>query len=157
MITRPRRCSRAPDPNAVKGQRDQAILAVLYHGLRREEAAQLQVDDIRHLPIHGKGGKLSYVPLHSVAAERIYAYLESSDHHLEQSRAPLFKPLRGLQSLFIEPSADCMFPFFTGIETGMNLVQEPSFERLKVCPALLLHGDVGIGHRGGDGQSITIK
>lgn len=44
------------------------------------------------------GGKLRYVPLHPVAAERIHAYLEASSHHLTQTRAPLFKPLRGQQT-----------------------------------------------------------
>lgn len=92
----------APDPTTLKGQRDRALLAVLlYHGLRREEAAQLMVGDIQqrrgiqHLQIHGKGGKLRYVPLHPVAAERIHAYLEASGHHLEEEKAPLFCPLRG--------------------------------------------------------------
>ena len=95
----------APDPDTLKGQRDRAILAVLlYHGLRREEAAQLLVSDIqerrgiKHLQIHGKGGKLRFLPLHPVAAERIHAYLEASGHHLTQTRAPLFKPLRGHQT-----------------------------------------------------------
>lgn len=56
----------------------QAVL--MYHGLRREEGAQLQTGDllerrgIKHLRIHGKGGKLRWLPLHQVAAERIYAY-----------------------------------------------------------------------------------
>jgi len=92
----------APDPTSLKGQRDRAILAVLlYHGLRREEAARLQVDDlqqrrgIQHLQIHGKGGKLRYVPLHPVAAERLHTYLEASGHHQEHANAPLFRPLRG--------------------------------------------------------------
>lgn len=92
----------APDPATLKGQRDRAILAVLlYHGLRREEVALLYVDDIqerrgiKHLRIHGKGGKLRYLPLHPVAAERIHTYLDASGHHLEQVRAPLFRPLRG--------------------------------------------------------------
>ncbi|KPC48555.1 Phage integrasePhage integrase [Pseudomonas amygdali pv. morsprunorum] len=65
----------APDVSTLKGARDRAILAVLlYHGLRREEAALLMVGDIqerrgiRHLQIHGKGGKLRYLPLHPVAA-----------------------------------------------------------------------------------------
>lgn len=95
----------APDPTTLKGKRDRAILAVLlYHGLRREEAARLYLEDIqerrgiKHLRIHGKGGKLRYLPLHPVAAERIYAYLETSSHHLEQARAPLFMPLRGPQT-----------------------------------------------------------
>lgn len=96
---------KATDPGTLKGPRDRAILAVLpYHGLRRDEAAQLMADDIqkrrgiRYLQIHGKGGKLRYVPLHPVAAERIHAYLEASSHHLTQTPAPLFKPLRGPQT-----------------------------------------------------------
>ncbi|EKN6183404.1 integrase [Yersinia enterocolitica] len=95
----------APDPDTLKGQRDRAILAVLlYHGLRREEAAQLLVSDIqerrgiKHLQIHGKGGKLRYVPLHPIAAERIFTYLEHSGHQLDNPKAPLFRPLRGRQT-----------------------------------------------------------
>ena len=38
----------APDPASIKGQCDRAILAVLlYHGMRREEAASLQVYDLQ--------------------------------------------------------------------------------------------------------------
>ena len=92
----------APDPSSIKGKRDRAILAVLlYHGLRREEAARLRVDDlqqrrgIQHLRIHGKGGKLRYVPLHPAAAERLQAYLDVFGHHQDQEKAPLFRPLRG--------------------------------------------------------------
>jgi site-specific recombinase XerD len=95
----------APDANTLKGLRDQALLAVLlYHGLRREEAAQLRVSDIqerrgiKHLQIHGKGGKLRYLPLHPNAAERIYAYLERSGHNQDEVQAPLFMPLRGRQT-----------------------------------------------------------
>ena len=92
----------APDPATLQGLRDRAVLAVLlYHGLRREEAARLSVQDmqerrgIKHLRVHGKGGKLRYLPMHPVALERIYAYLEASGHHIEQAAAPLFMPLRG--------------------------------------------------------------
>lgn len=92
----------APDPDTLKGKRDRAILAVLlYHGLRREEAAQLMATDIqerrgiKHLRIQGKGGKLRYLPLHPVAAERIHGYLEVSGHQLVDAKAPLFVPLRG--------------------------------------------------------------
>lgn len=92
----------APDPATLQGLRDRAVLAVLlYHGLRREEAARLSVQDmqerrgIKHLRVHGKGGKLRYLPIHHVALERIHAYLEVSGHHLEQAAAPLFMPLRG--------------------------------------------------------------
>lgn len=92
----------APDPSTTKGLRDRAILAVLlYHGLRREEAARLTVQDIlerrgiKHLRVHGKGGKIRYLPLHPVALERIHAYLEASAHQLERTATPLFVPLRG--------------------------------------------------------------
>lgn len=95
----------APDTETLKGLRDRAILAVLlYHGLRREEAARLMVADIqerrgiKYLQIHGKGGKLRYLPLHPVAAERIHAYLQVSGYHQEESKVPLFKPLRGRQT-----------------------------------------------------------
>lgn len=92
----------APDVATLKGLRDRAILAVLlYHGLRREEAAQLGVGDmlerrgIKHLLVHGKGGKVRYLPLHPVAADRIHNYLERSGHHLVAPKGPLFLPLRG--------------------------------------------------------------
>ncbi|RMR14237.1 Phage integrase family site specific recombinase [Pseudomonas amygdali pv. ulmi] len=92
----------APDESTLKGLRDRAMLAVLlYHGLRREEAAQLQVSDIQerrgiqHLKIHGKGGKVRYLPLHPVAAGRIHLYLERLGHHLDDKKAPLFISLRG--------------------------------------------------------------
>lgn len=84
----------APEAATLKGQCDRAILAVLlYHGLRREEAAQLMVADIqerrgiKHLRIHGKGGKLRFVPLHPVAAERIHTYLEHSGHQLDNPKS----------------------------------------------------------------------
>jgi site-specific recombinase XerD len=92
----------APDPATLKDRRDRAILAVLlYHGLRREEASRLAVHDLqdrrglKHLRVHGKGGKLRYLPLHPVAAERIHGYLEASGHHRQWDKAPLFLPLRG--------------------------------------------------------------
>ena len=91
----------APDTETVKGLRDRAILAVLlYHGLRREEAAQLTTADllerrgIKHLRVHGKGGKIRFLPLHPVAAERIYAYLER-DSERAPSPGPLFRSIRG--------------------------------------------------------------
>lgn len=91
----------APDTETLKGLRDRAILAVLlYHGLRREEAAQLHIHDlqerrgIKHLRVHGKGSKIRFLPLHPVAAERIYAYLEK-DVGRSAAPGPLFRSLRG--------------------------------------------------------------
>lgn len=91
----------APDDSTLKGMRDRAILAVLlYHGLRREEAAQLMTGDmqdrrgIKHLQVRGKGGKTRYLPLHPVAAERIHEYLER-DIQREPGNGPLFRSIRG--------------------------------------------------------------
>ncbi|SDX48172.1 tyrosine-type recombinase/integrase [Pseudomonas salomonii] len=91
----------APDDSTLKGMRDRAILAVLlYHGLRREEAAQLMTGDmqdrrgIKHLQVRGKGGKTRYLPLHPVAAERIHEYLER-DTLREPGNGPLFRSIRG--------------------------------------------------------------
>jgi len=91
----------APDVSTLKGLRDRAILAVLlYHGLRREEAAQLMTGDlqerrgIKHLQVSGKGGKTRYLPLHPVAAERIHQYLEH-DSQREPGNGPLFRSIRG--------------------------------------------------------------
>lgn len=91
----------APDVSTLKGLRDRAILAVLlYHGLRREEVAQLMTSDlqdrrgIKHLQVRGKGGKTRYLPLHPVAADRIHEYLEL-DTQREPSNGPLFRSIRG--------------------------------------------------------------
>ena len=61
----------APPEGTLKGKRDRAILAVLFfHGLRREELCKLRVKDVEqrqgvaHLRIHGKGGKIRFVPAH---------------------------------------------------------------------------------------------
>lgn len=91
----------APPAETLKGMRDRAILAVLlYHGLRREECAQLQTSalqdrrGIKHLQVKGKGGKTRYLPLHPVAAERIHVYLEH-DSERELGHGPLFRSIRG--------------------------------------------------------------
>ena len=104
-VKRPRQDSSEGKTPALGDHPAKALLAVLlYHGLRREEAAQLSVQDIherrgiKHLRIHGKGNKLRYLPLHPIALERLHDYLEASGHHHEQPRAPLFQALRGRRS-----------------------------------------------------------
>lgn len=94
----------APDDESLQGVRDRAILAVLlYQGLRREELSLLQTGDlqerrgVKHLRIHGKGGKIRYLPLHPVAAERIYVYLVR-DGDRAQTPGALFRSLRGKTS-----------------------------------------------------------
>jgi len=68
----------APDATTLRGRRDRAILSILlYHGLRRAELCALTVGDLHqrrgvtHLRIHGKGGKLRYVPLHPGPPKRL--------------------------------------------------------------------------------------
>lgn len=95
-----RRLLAAPDANTLKGKRDRAILGVLlYHALRREELCKLKVRDfgqerrgVPHLKIHGKGGKIRYVPLHPAASSLIADYLEASGHG-DDENGSLFRPL----------------------------------------------------------------
>ena len=91
----------APPINTLKGLRDRAILAVLlFHGLRREELCSLKVDDIhdrrgvRHLRVHGKGGKTRFLPLHPAALDRIAAYKEAAQIR-DIPGEPLFRRVRG--------------------------------------------------------------
>ena len=95
-----RRLLEAPPADTLKGKRDRAILAVLlYHGLRREELCKLKVRDLQarqgvtHLRVHGKGGKLRFVPAHPAALARIDDYLEAAGHGGEAPGA-LFRPVR---------------------------------------------------------------
>lgn len=90
----------APDPDTLQGMRDRAILStLLYHALRRAELCTLKVGDLQmrrgvlHLRVHGKGGKLRYVPLHPATAERIDAYLERAGHR-EDGQGALFRAIR---------------------------------------------------------------
>jgi integrase/recombinase XerD len=77
--------------------RDRAILAVfLFHAVRRAELCSLRVKDyserkgIKHLTVHGKGGKIRYIPVHPRACERLEAYLDFSGHRHEKD-GPLFR------------------------------------------------------------------
>lgn len=90
----------APAADTLKGKRDRAILATfLFHGLRCDELCQLKVKDIHlrrgvsHLRIHGKGGKLRYVPAHPGTLERINDYLTAAGHGDDQE-GPLFRPVK---------------------------------------------------------------
>ncbi|RMV79108.1 Site-specific tyrosine integrase/recombinase [Pseudomonas caricapapayae] len=91
----------APDVASVIGLRDRALLAVLlFHGLRRAEACALRRQDVherrgvKHLKVLGKGSKIRYLPLHPVAAQRIYSYIEALGQEVS-NETPLFFGLRG--------------------------------------------------------------
>ncbi len=73
----------APPPHTLKGKRDRAILAVfLFHAVRRAELCFLRVKDyserrgVKHLCIHGKGGKIRYIPVHPGAIQLLEEYLD---------------------------------------------------------------------------------
>lgn len=90
----------APSPDTLKGKRDRAILATfLYHGLRREELCGLKVCDVQerrgvmHFRVHGKGGKIRFVPVHPRTLSLIYDYLEKAGHR-EDAKGPLFRPVK---------------------------------------------------------------
>jgi len=90
----------APPKNTLKGKRDRAILAILlYHGMRREELCNLKVKDLQsregvsHFKIHGKGGKIRFIPVNPVAQRLISAYMEACGHK-EELKGPLFRPVR---------------------------------------------------------------
>ena len=96
-----RRLLHAPDAGTLKGKRDRAILAVLlYHALRRAELCALRVRDyairrgVQTLAVHGKGGKIRYLPAHPHAVSLIEEFLDAAGHRADQPGA-LFRPVRG--------------------------------------------------------------
>lgn len=89
----------APSCDTLKGKRDRAILAVLlFHAVRRAELCALRVKDygdregIKHFTIHGKGGKIRFIPAHPRAVRLIESYLDASGHRSELT-SPLFRPV----------------------------------------------------------------
>lgn len=89
---------KAPSTLTWQGKRDRAMLAVLlYHGLRATELCLLKIKDyaerrgVRTLCIHGKGGKLRYIPVHPKAVAAIGDYLEVSGQAANED-SPLFIP-----------------------------------------------------------------
>ena len=96
-----RQLLKAPPARTLKGKRDRAILSVLlHHGLRREELTQLLVKDLNqtrqgvpHLRVHGKGGKLRYLPAHCSTLKLVAQYLAAAGHG-NDLKGPLFRPMR---------------------------------------------------------------
>lgn len=89
-----------PDADRLKGKRDRAILAVLlYHALRRAELCSIRVKDyairrgVQTLAVHGKGGKIRYIPAHAAAVGLIEEYLDASGHRQDADGA-LFRPMK---------------------------------------------------------------
>lgn len=87
----------APPRHTLKSKRDRAILAVfLFHAVRRAEICDLRVKDygdregIKHLTIHGKGGKIRFIPAHARAVRLVEDYLDAAGHRSEPD-TPLFR------------------------------------------------------------------
>jgi site-specific recombinase XerD len=100
-----RRLLEAPSPDTLKGVRDRAILAtLLYHGIRREELCLLRLKDLQsregvmHFRIHGKRGKIRFVPVHPMALRLIGEYLQMGKHGGGQEHKSLdealFRPVK---------------------------------------------------------------
>lgn len=90
----------APAPDTLKGLRDRAILSILlFHGLRRAELCSLAVGDLQsrrgvmHFRVHGKGGKIRFLPMHPHSLQRISEYLEHAGHGDKPDNA-LFRPIK---------------------------------------------------------------
>lgn len=91
------------DRTTAKGKRDYALLLLLIRtGLRRAEAANLTIGDIKReqgfdiaVVRHGKGDKRRVVKLHQGVVTAIKEYLEATKRHkLYDDDAPLFVPIR---------------------------------------------------------------
>ena len=89
----------APQPDTLKGKRDRAILAVLlFHAVRRAELCGLRVKDfaerkgVRHFRVHGKGGKIRYIPAHPRAIQLLDEYFEAAGHRADAD-GWLFRPV----------------------------------------------------------------
>jgi len=92
----------APDTTTTLGQRDRAMLELMYaSGLRVSELVELPLASLNLrqgvVRVTGKGGKDRLVPMGEVAAERIEAYLATARPVLAKGRQPaaLFLSNRG--------------------------------------------------------------
>ena len=123
------------EPDTFKGKRDRAILAtLLYHGLRREEVCKLKVKDIQsregvlHFRVHGRGGKIRFVPVQPIAQRLIENYLIEAGHK-EDLKGSLFRPVKnnrtGELNRHLNPNSIYRnivkkYGFETGLNTEVN-------------------------------------
>lgn len=115
------------DPSTPKGKRDRAILStLLYHGLRRAELCALRVADVqerrgvKHLQVHGKSGKIRYVPLHPGAAEAIVTYLEEAGHDEDWNRL-LFRPVSNNARTGVTITPDGVYKVLAGYADALQI------------------------------------
>jgi len=157
-----RRLLEAPPPDTLKGIRDRAILAtLLYHGIRREELCLLRLKDLQsregvmHLRIHGKRGKIRFVPVHPMALRLIGEYLGTLKHggglvH-ESLEEALFRPVRnnrtGVLNKHLDPGSIYRniirkYGRETGINAEVNGLCVHSLRATAATNALLHEADI---------------
>ena len=119
-----------PSNDTEKGLRDRALFAVLlFHGLRRAELCSLAVGDLQsrrgvpHFRVHGKGGKMRFVPVHPGTLERISDYLARAGHG-DDSKGALFRPVKNpVDGVLEKPlSGDAIFKLvrFYSMKLGLD-------------------------------------
>ncbi len=119
-----------PSNDTEKGLRDRALLSVLlFHGLRRAELCSLAVGDLQsrrgvpHFRVHGKGGKMRFVPVHPGTLERISDYLARAGHG-DDSKGALFRPVKNPVNGVLEKplSGDAIFKLvrFYSMKLGLD-------------------------------------
>jgi site-specific recombinase XerD len=119
-----------PSNDTEKGLRDQALLSVLlFHGLRRAELCSLAVGDLQsrrgvpHFRVHGKGGKIRFVPVHAGTLGKISDYLARAGHG-EDSKGALFRPVKNpVDGVLEKPlSGDAIFKIvrFYAMKLGLD-------------------------------------
>jgi len=120
---------RLPVGDSLKCLRDRALLSVLlYHGLRRQEVSSLTVSAIHqrrgmpHLQVHGKGGKIRNIPMHSGSHELLTDYLEASGQASDKA-GPLFRPIRNNRTgeLHRALSPDGIYKIVRGYTTELGV------------------------------------
>lgn len=80
----------APDPSTPKGQRDSAILELLYaSGMRVAELCTLKINDVEftqgYAVVTGKGNKQRIVPIHPLALKKLRIWIEKGRRVFEKT------------------------------------------------------------------------
>lgn len=119
-----------PSDDTEKGLRDRALLSVLlFHGLRRAELCSLAVGDLQsrrgvpHFRVHGKGGKMRFVPVHPGTLGKISDYLARAGHG-DDSKGAMFRPVKNpVDGVLEKPlSGDAIFKLvrFYSMKLGLD-------------------------------------
>jgi site-specific recombinase XerD len=137
-----------PVGNGLQQLRDRALLSILfYHGLRREEVCSLTVSSIHqrrgvpYLRVHGKGGKIRYIPLHPGSHELLLDYLEASGHAQDKEGA-LFRPIRNNRTGTIDRalSPDGVYKIMRGYSAELGTPSGPHVARATAATNALDNG-----------------